>query len=60
MKNYLSISEIRKTLDNKGKEYRNIHNNGYTELEKNSALKGMAVVRSIEKELVDRAERKNV
>ena len=59
MKNCLSTSELRNVLDNKWKEYKNIYENGHTLKERNAAHKGMMVVRSVEKELLDQAAKKS-
>ena len=58
--NYISDSELRKILDDKWKEYRNIHENSEDKNNQKFARKGMIVVRDVEREVSKFFDRKKM
>ena len=58
--NYISDSELRKILDDKWKEYRNIHENSEDKNNQKFARKVMIVVRDVEREVSKFFDRKKM
>ena len=58
--NYISDLELRKILDDKWKEYKNIHENSDNKNDQKFARKGMIVVKDVQREVSEFIDRKRI